>query len=175
MIINISTSAQVTEQDVRSAHPNTCFPSSLAGVDLTEFGYAHVQPATPPTFDEVTQALISGVQRVGDSWVQVWDVRSLTAEQVAANRQSAVSGLEAELDRYLDSVAQQYRFSDRTRIALRAAYPNKWRALAVAFGTWMDAVNALCEAAITDVLSGSRSLPTWEQLLSELPAFEAPA
>ena len=175
MIINISTSAQVTEQDVRSAHPNTCFPSSLAGVDLTEFGYAHVQPAVPPTFDEVTQELISGVQRVGDSWLQVWGVRSLTAEQVAANRQAAVSGLEAELDRYLDSVAQQHRFTDRTRLALRAAYPNKWHDLAVAYGTWMDNVNALCEAAITDVLTGARTLLTWEQLLAELPAFEAPA
>ena len=158
MIINISTGASATEHDVRAAHPNTCFPSSLAGVDLTEFGYTHVQPATPPTFDEVTQALISGVQRVGDSWVQVWDVRSLTAEQVAANRQAAVSALESELDRYLDSVAQQYRFSDRTRLSLRAGYPNKWRDLAVAFGTWMDAVNALCEAAIAPMMLDKTAL-----------------
>lgn len=175
MIINTATGAQATEQDVRAAHPNTCFPVSLVGVDLAEFGYANVQTTSAPDFDTLTQQVVSGVTRVGDSWVQVWEVRTLTAEQIMANRMSAVSVLESELDRYLDSVAQTHRFTDRTRLALRAAYPNKWNDLAVAYGTWMDNVNALCEAAITDVLTGARTLPTWEQLLAELPAFEAPA
>lgn len=121
----------------------------------------------PPAYDPMTQEAVRSEQG--------WEVRALTAEQVAANRQAAVSGLEAELDRYLDSVAQQYRFSDRTRLTLRAGYPNRWHDLAVAYGTWMDAVNALCEAAITDVLTGERELPTWAQLLAELPTFEAPA
>lgn len=175
MIVNISTSAQVSEQDVRNASPATCFPASLDGVDLTDFGFAHVQPTDTPAYDVITQQVVSGVTRVGESWVQVWEVRTLTAEQITANRMAAVSVLESEMDRYLDNVAQQHRFTDRTRLALRAAYPNKWHDLAVAYGTWMDNVNALCESAITDVLTGARTLPTWEQLLAELPAFEVPA
>lgn len=90
-----------------------------------------------------------------------------TPEQVIAE-------YEAELDKYLDSVAQQYRFADRTRLALRAGYPNDWQALGAAFGTWMDLCNKQAYDRKVRALAGEAFLPTLEEFLNDLPKFTYP-
>lgn len=84
------------------------------------------------------------------------------------------AAIEAALDAHLDSIAQQYRFADRTRLALRAAYPNPWQALGLAFGTWMDTCNALAAQGMQDVLDGKIEVETPEQVIAKLPEFVAP-
>ena len=97
----------------------------------------------------------------------------IAAEQ-AAQTQRALAEVEAAIDAYLDSVAQQYRFTDRTRLALRAGYPNPWQALGIAFGTWMDACNAQAAAGLQDFLDGKVPLQTPAEIIAQLPEFVAP-
>ena len=105
----------------------------------------------------------------------VWDVlheRPVVAATDSMERK--ISEIEAAIDAHLDSVAQSYRFVDRTRLALRAAYPNQWQALGVAFGTWMDTCNAMVAAGLQDVLNGTLELPTASETIAQLPVFFAP-
>lgn len=81
---------------------------------------------------------------------------------------------EKELDRYLDSVAQSYRYADRTRLALRASYPNQHQSLAAAFGTWMDTCNDLAKQRYIDVKAGADTLPPLDDFIALLPPFVAP-
>ena len=85
-----------------------------------------------------------------------------------------LAAIEAALDAHLDAVAQQYRFADRTRLALRAAYPNVWQALGLAFGTWMDTCNAMAAQGMQDFLDGKIALQTPEEVIAQLPEFVAP-
>ena len=85
-----------------------------------------------------------------------------------------VATYESALDAFLDAKAQEFRFADRTRLALRAAYPNAWQPLGVAFGTWMDQCNVQVAAGLQEVINGNRPIPTVESMLAELPAFIPP-
>ena len=86
-----------------------------------------------------------------------------------------IASYESALDKYLDSVAQRYRYADRTRLALRASYPNEDQALAVAFGTWMDQqCNRPAKQLMQDVIAGIKPQPTLEEFLASLPEFVAP-
>ena len=96
------------------------------------------------------------------------------AAESATQTQRALAEVEAALDAHLDAVAQQYRFADRTRLALRAGYPNPWQAIGVAFGTWMDACNAMAAQGMQDFLDGKIPLQTPEQVIAQLPEFVAP-
>lgn len=85
-----------------------------------------------------------------------------------------VAQYEAALDAHLDAVAQSYRYADRTRLALRAGYPNQHQVLATAFGTWMDACNDIAKQRYQEVKAGTATLPTLDEFLALLPAFVAP-
>lgn len=85
-----------------------------------------------------------------------------------------VSKYETALDNHLDSVAQSYRYADRTRLALRAGYPNQHQVLATAFGTWMDTCNDIAKQRYQEVKAGTATLPTLDEFLALLPAFVAP-
>lgn len=82
---------------------------------------------------------------------------------------------ETALDRFLDSVAQQYSYADRTRLALRAGYPNQHQALASAFGTWMDRCNDMAKQLYIDVTTGQAELPALDAFIASLPKFNSPS
>lgn len=82
-----------------------------------------------------------------------------------------LADLEKDLDAHLDAVAKSYRFGDRKSLALRASYPNVWRDLGTAYGTWMDQCNALVAAGLAEVIAGMRPVPTAGEMIAGLPVF----
>ena len=91
-----------------------------------------------------------------------------------ATQEEIVSQYESALDSHLDGVAKQYRYADRTRLALRAGYPNKHQSLASAFGTWMDSCNDQAKQLYLDVSSGLVPMPSIEEFINGLPEFVEP-
>ena len=130
----------------------------------------------PPAVDDQHAA-----QWNGSVWSVVTKQSLIDAEaarraaESAAQTQRALTEIEAAIDAHLDAVAQQYRFADRTRLALRAGYPNPWQAIGVAFGTWMDACNAMAAQGMQDFLDGKIPLQTPEQVIAQLPLFISPS
>lgn len=83
-----------------------------------------------------------------------------------------IARYEALLDQHLDAVAQKYRYADRTRLALRAGYPNEHQPLAVAFGTWMDqSCNRPAKQLMIDVIAGKKPMPSEAEFIAGLPPF----
>lgn len=79
MLINTSTLSIISEQLFRSKHKNVSFPSPLTDAILSPFGYAVLNPTTPPTYDSWTHRLVEGTpeQREG-KWYQTWVLESVT-------------------------------------------------------------------------------------------------
>lgn len=96
------------------------------------------------------------------------------SDQPPLTESELIALYESALDNMLDGVAQSYRYADRTRLALRAGYPNQHQALAIAFGTWMDSCNDQAKQLYIDVKSGAAQMPTLDDFLALLPAFVAP-
>jgi hypothetical protein len=82
--------------------------------------------------------------------------------------------MEAAIDAYIDSVAQAKGWDTRHTCTLRTGYTNPWQAEAIAFGQWMDSCYLYCQGVEADVLAGTRTIPTIEELISELPAMVWP-
>lgn len=79
---------------------------------------------------------------------------------------------EREIDKYIDSVAQQRGYDNRITATMRAGViGSPYQAECQRFATWMDSVYQYCYQVMNDVLSGRRPAPTIEQLISELPPF----
>lgn len=86
--INTTTNAYpVSEQDIRTSHPNTSFPSPFKAPSA----YAVVFPAAQPSYNTLTQTIreLSPVLTNKGTWEQQWEVVDLDAETAAANVEAA--------------------------------------------------------------------------------------
>lgn len=81
---------------------------------------------------------------------------------------------ETALDTMLDGVAVSLTFKDRYSLIARAGYPNKWQQLAIAFGSWMDGINDQSWILLSEVLAGTKPMPTVAEYLALFPTFEVP-
>jgi hypothetical protein len=73
-----------TIQELRKDFPNVSFPSTLEGLDLSEYDAAEVITEEPPTdFDSATSVLEALPPTLVDGvWTVSWSVRDLTAEEI---------------------------------------------------------------------------------------------
>lgn len=75
-------------EQLRQDNPQTSFPSSMSEALLAEYLVYVVQPSMAP-IPSANQALEeTGYEQVSDgSWVQVWNLRSMTEQELAAQAQ----------------------------------------------------------------------------------------
>jgi hypothetical protein len=80
----------------------------------------------------------------------------------------------AALEVMFDQVARQRRYNDRYTCALRAGYPGPFQEEGKAFGSWMDACNALGYTTMAKVKAGQIACPTMAELVESMPAMVWP-
>jgi hypothetical protein len=107
MFVNTTTLAQLSEQEIRAAHPNTSYPVPFVPPE----GYAYVFPAPQPAHDPVTQRVQQSTPEltVLGHWEQRWEVVDAYANQqdeddavaahLAAVRTERTVQIKAERDR----------------------------------------------------------------------------
>lgn len=106
MLINTSTLSIVSEQLFRSQHKNVSFPSPLTDEILAPFGYAVLNPTSPPAYDSWTHRLTEGTPEQRDGrWYQTWVLDGVThtpeeeAERARQHAEARIAEIKAELDR----------------------------------------------------------------------------
>ena len=84
MYINTQTLQRTSESEIRSAFPNTSFPTPFSPPE----GYAVLFAAPQPTHDPITQMVREATPVLTDKghWEQQWEVVALGAETVTANQ-----------------------------------------------------------------------------------------
>lgn len=86
--------------DARRAFPNVSFSLEQPEENLVEFGYFPLLPGTPPQGDVVTKL---PPELVDGKWVQQYDVRSFTDEEIAQQLTDAKNNAFASLDNLLNN------------------------------------------------------------------------
>ena len=85
--------------DIRRRFPNTSFPKDIESADLSAFGVATVYSTDQPAIDENTQRIEEGAPAFANGiWKQVWNVTSLTTEELASIAESKASDVRGERD-----------------------------------------------------------------------------
>jgi len=69
---------------LRHDNPQVSFPKSIPDSTLAEYDVYPLKVTVRPTFDPMVQRVVEGVPALQSNvWVQVWNVVSLTTEEVA--------------------------------------------------------------------------------------------
>lgn len=116
---------------------------------------------------------ISGVPQYED--YKVW----LAAGNVPApvpqpTQEEQFAAIERAFDKHIDDVAEARGYG---RVGVRpsascigfAGFPNQWQAEAIKFAQWSATCCALLIQGQHDVIAGTRTIPTPEQAIAELP------
>lgn len=132
---------------------------------IPAFATTEAPPSSPPG----KRAVFSdGAWQLLDAPSAETPVAELPAETV----EQTIARYEAALDSHLDAVAKADRWNNRFTFALRASYPNPWRAKATAFGVWMDDCNARAYTLLQAVQAGEEGVPSVADFIAGLPPFE---
>lgn len=183
MIINtVTLQYPCTEQDVRDAHPDTGFPISLDGVDLSEFGFAWVTPVPAPAYNANTQTISEGAPVfTNDHWEQTWVVSNLPAEQIAANLTAKKAALVKQIDADADAIYRDVMGNRATEYAQAEADANAYKATGYT-GTvpgyvqaWATATGKAAQWAADDILATANGWRTAQAAIRQqrLSAKEA--
>lgn len=90
-----------------------------------------------------------------------------TPEQIIAELETAVQ-------EHLNASAKARGYDDIKSAAIRAGYPGPFHDEGIAYATWMDSCWAHCYQVMAAVQSGTRAIPTAEELVAELPLLVLP-
>lgn len=75
-------------EDLRRKYPNTSFPKSIEGANLTDFGVENVVDLPQPEFNSETQYLTPNQPiLVNGVWTKDWSIVNHTEEELALKRE----------------------------------------------------------------------------------------
>lgn len=163
---------------LRRENPQISFPNNPTDEMLAAFNVFPVKPTERPEFDAMNQKLDEGTpEKVAGSWVQVWNVSPLSAEEVALQQQALRASIVAYTQLRLDSFAQtrgydgilsacSYATSTVPKFQSEGQYCVEARDM-----TWAKLADMLAE-----VEAGTRPVPSsFADIEPELPSLQWPA
>lgn len=106
MLVDTTTFSSISEYKFKINHPNVSFPSPLTDEILAPFGYAVLNPTTPPTYDSWTHRLVEGTPEQRDGkWWQTWTLEAVThtAEEEAERLADAKAAKLSEINTVTDA------------------------------------------------------------------------
>lgn len=146
-------------RQLRRDNPQVSFPRDIPNERLVDWGVCPVAKVEPPEYDEETHVREEGLPvQIGGIWTQVWNVRSLTTEELKSRvpqsitkRQARQELIEAGLIGAVESAINA--ISDATQKALMLSWWNdsqvyeldrpELAAMAASIGLTEDQVDAL--------------------------------
>jgi hypothetical protein len=162
---------------LKSDNKNISFPSKPSVELLAQYGVYAVTKEEIPAYDATAQrydfdslpVLENGV------WTQKVRIVQLTTEEIAVARETTKQALTSAVQRVLDSEVQTHGYDN---ILSATSYLNStntvFAAEASAAVAWRDAVWSKCYEILTAVEAGTRTTPTEDELVAELPAMVWP-
>jgi len=164
-----------TVADFRSENPLTSFGPLVSDAELASVGLVNLVDVHAPGFDPMLHdEVLQGIAQVDGVWLATYghvDKPMPTEQRMAI----VVQRCDEALTAHLEATAKARRWDGRISLAVRAGYPNPWQQEAIAFGTWMDACNALAYQLMADVQAGRRPLPASpKELIDLLPPMVWP-
>lgn len=152
--------------DFNRDHPGV-LPDSPTLDQQAAVGLVFVADAPPPDGGMVAQAVETTPVLANGEWTQQW---TLVPFDIGVIEQR----FDSKLTEFFNMKAAERRYASYITCALRAGYVGPFQAEGTAFAQWMDACNAKCYSILGEVLAGQRPVPTWAEILAELPTLTWP-
>lgn len=163
--------------DLRRDNPNVSFPVQPTNEMLAEWGVFPVVPTDIPQSDPLTQTVTEDIPALIDGvWVQVWEVRNASAEEVAERQEAVRAEVTARVQKRLDDFAMTRGYDNIVSAcsyatSTHAKYGPEGRYCVEARENTWDVMFAI-EA---DVIAGNRPMPlSYEEIEPELPPLVWP-
>lgn len=160
----------------------TLYPDSSIPLNTTEVGdYVAYAEVDPPTFDPDMKRLVEVPPvQVQGVWTQQWSLVDLTPAELNSRqleqRASVQHEVIARVQERLDTFAQTRSYDNIVSLASYATSKNVKRQTEGQYG--VDARDAHWDKVYeieAEVLAGTRTLPTADQVMAEMPALVWPA
>jgi hypothetical protein len=113
--------------------------------------------------------------RQPQNWIDVEEFAESLLPEIAAKEQTKIKRtLTDAVQRHLDATAQAAGYDDIKSAVTYADEPAvlKFQQEGQRFRAWRSLVWAACYAMLAAVMAGTRTVPTVDELLAELPALE---
>lgn len=98
------------------------------------------------------------------------DVKTILNPSLTIDQLSAQFSIGIQL--ILDTAAQAKGFDNINTACIYAAAPNPFQVQGIAFLTWRGNVWAYCNGELAKVKAGTRAIPTFAQIVLELPVLK---
>lgn len=164
-------------EQLRRDNPQTIFAAQMTQEMFAEWNVFPVQQTAAPGYDSLTQTLREDTPAlIGGSWVQVWEVRPATPEELAQRKQQIRAEITDAVQARLDAFAATRGYDNIVSAcsyatSAHAKYGPEGRyCVAAREATW-DALFAI-EA---EVVAGTRPMPYgYDSIESDLPVLTWP-
>lgn len=87
---------------------------------------------------------------------------------------TAVQDINLAVQVHLAAIIKSYKFTNEINYAKYVGYPNEFRVIAESLGAYESKVWVYCEGEIVKLEAGTRTAPTPEAFISELPVWIEP-
>lgn len=166
-----------TREMLLQDNKDVSFPAILTDSCLEGFNAFLVTQTAAPGYDSLTQTLREDTPAlIGGSWVQVWEVRPATPEELAERKQQIKAEITDAVQARLDTFAAARGYDNIVSAcsyatSAHAKYGPEGRCCVGAREATWDALFAI-EAA---VVAGEREMPrSYDDIAAELPALNWP-
>lgn len=164
-------------EQLRRDNPGTSFPAQPSPAALSEWGVHPVTSIAMPASDPLTQTVVEDTPiQVDGVWVQVWEVRAASAQEIAARQEAIRAKITAQVQQRLDDFAATRGYDDIVSAcsyatSQHAKYGPEGRYCVTAREETWDVMFAI-EA---QVVAGTRPMPTsYAEIEPELPVLAWP-
>lgn len=180
MHARIDSNLQVAEypiSDLRARLPDVSLPVDLTNNSSLPSEFVYVNPVSLPAYDHTTHRIQEDTPQLdGDTWVAVWNIIPLTADEATAAAKSLQDVVISQVQQRLDDFART-RFYDNMLSACTYATSSVPR-LKTEGQYCVDARDATWEllfGILNDVVAGTREMPrSFADIENELPALAWP-
>jgi len=169
-----------TESEIKALNPNTSFPTPFKAD-----GYEIVFETPKPTCGELEVVYQDGteIDSKGNRVIK-WSIRDMfqdtedktkaeqEAEYMSAKILQVVKGIEQAVQSSINTKCVELGYDNENSIAKYLVVGNPFYDECRSISLWIGAVWVYVNQVKNDVEGGTRSMPTVEELLAELPAYE---
>lgn len=183
---NRASGVVISEQDLRTAFPNTMFPATISAADLDEIGFDPILQTPAPTAGATQVARKIGiVQDETGNWVYDWVVEDIAPSVLQQEQEEAIAAFKTDviqrIQQRLDTFAATRGYGDERTSPMvslctyiGSAIP-KFATEAEYGKTARDATWATLYAIDAAVSAGNRAAPvSYEEIELELPPLQWP-
>ena len=168
-----------SQTQLKKDNPNTSFPVVVSDDEMASHGAHRVFFTPAPPYDEATQVLVEVYPMYSSDeqrWVQVWEVRGMTPEQLAAAKQALIEAVTQQTQARLDEFAKTRNYDGILSACTYATSPTaKFAAEGQYCVEARDATWSALYTIMAEVEAGTRPMPSgYADIEPDLPVLVWP-